>query len=59
MLSKTPLEVSIHAPVMDANTDSRCTSDGDDSFNPRARDGREVRNHADGIRVKQFQSTRP
>ena len=49
--------VSIHAPVMDANTKPNKTQPLT-SFNPRARDGRE---DGDVVQqyLKEFQSTRP
>ena len=34
--------VSIHAPVMDANSQSEINAKRAHSFNPRARDGREI-----------------
>jgi len=55
----TPAQiVSIHAPVMDANTYGSYQDFVDASFNPRARDGREIL-LCIYVLISKFQSTRP
>ncbi len=52
------LIVSIHAPVMDAKV-QHLLKKKLRSFNPRARDGREVTDNSGSVGTDRFQSTRP
>ena len=53
-------DVSIHAPVMGATYQSGVLATAvAESFNPRARDGRDLRTQARLGLALQFQSTRP
>jgi len=56
---QAPLEVSIHAPARGATTVCISSTSSASSFNPRAREGRDLMYYHTYLSIIKFQSTRP